>query len=219
MPTPEKLYLAFGEKKTMKQWLADSRCAVGTPRTIYWRMRHGASFEEALSIVGWNAKRYIAFGEEKSLPEWGRDSRCRIKYGTLYFRVEVEGASLEEALTRPLHLGLTRNRTVTAFGETKSISEWIDDPRCTVTRTGLVLRLKRGINPEQAICGTPFDSTLLVAFGESKSVSDWIRDPRCVVSRYGLMYRLQQGETLEEAMTRPGRKEVSERFWDLEGPS
>ena len=41
---------------------------------------------------------------------------------------------------------------MTAFGESKSIYEWLRDPRCAVkTYTTLQSRLFRGSDPEQAI--------------------------------------------------------------------
>lgn len=44
---------------------------------------------------------------------------------------------------------------VTAFGETKCLTDWAHDPRCAVTYTGLAARLKRGVDPEQAISMPP----------------------------------------------------------------
>jgi hypothetical protein len=52
---------------------------------------------------------------------------------------------------------LTQNRNrrdntmVTAFGETKAISAWADDPRCAVKYKTLVTRLQRWADAEQAI--------------------------------------------------------------------
>jgi hypothetical protein len=42
-------------------------------------------------------------------------------------------------------------RPVTAFGRTKSVTDWAWDPRCAVTRGGLIARLDRGMKPEEAI--------------------------------------------------------------------
>lgn len=43
------------------------------------------------------------------------------------------------------------NRMLTAFGETKCITDWAADPRCRVTLRGLNLRLARGVSVESAI--------------------------------------------------------------------
>lgn len=43
------------------------------------------------------------------------------------------------------------NRLITAFGETKCIADWADDPRCGVSYNILAGRLKKGIDPDIAI--------------------------------------------------------------------
>lgn len=44
-----------------------------------------------------------------------------------------------------------RNHPVTAFGETKLLIEWAEDPRCAVTDSTLRQRIKAGWEPEEAI--------------------------------------------------------------------
>jgi hypothetical protein len=48
-----------------------------------------------------------------------------------------------------------RSRRVTAFGETKSLSQWSRDSRCKVSKPGLRKRLNNGIDPEIAISSPP----------------------------------------------------------------
>lgn len=43
------------------------------------------------------------------------------------------------------------NRKITAFGETKNMSEWLADTRCEVSQTSLRKRLAYGVSPEKAI--------------------------------------------------------------------
>ena len=43
------------------------------------------------------------------------------------------------------------NHPVTAFGETKTISQWVEDPRCVVTYGNLMQRIHRNISPELSI--------------------------------------------------------------------
>lgn len=43
------------------------------------------------------------------------------------------------------------NRSLTAFGETKLLTEWILDPRCKATYSGLVYRLNSGWTAQQAL--------------------------------------------------------------------
>lgn len=49
----------------------------------------------------------------------------------------------------------SRNRRsraeLTAFGETKSLSEWLEDPRCVVNRDRLDSRVKAGWSPENVL--------------------------------------------------------------------
>jgi hypothetical protein len=45
----------------------------------------------------------------------------------------------------------TATRTVTAFGETKTVAEWAEDPRCAVTPSAIAGRVCRGWSPEDAI--------------------------------------------------------------------
>lgn len=53
------------------------------------------------------------------------------------------------------------NHLVTAFGETKTITEWTEDPRCRVTKYALRVRLVlQGMDPEQAITHPPLNRGL-----------------------------------------------------------
>lgn len=47
------------------------------------------------------------------------------------------------------------NVYATAFGETKCLTDWASDERCTVSFTSLSDRLKKGISPEKAISDPP----------------------------------------------------------------
>jgi len=56
---------------------------------------------------------------------------------------------LEQAITTPRRKrGAYQYR---AFGELKTLDEWVDDPRCSVRRSTLVLRLRSGMTIEEAI--------------------------------------------------------------------
>lgn len=45
----------------------------------------------------------------------------------------------------------TNSRMITAFGETKEMTAWVEDPRCAVGYSALKKRLNRGIVPEKAM--------------------------------------------------------------------
>lgn len=63
----------------------------------------------------------------------------------------------------------TSRREVTAFGETKSIQEWVDDPRCVVGRITFHCRLRSGWCPETALSTPPQKSGLGSNFIRMKS--------------------------------------------------
>lgn len=45
---------------------------------------------------------------------------------------------------------------VTAFGETKALAEWLEDPRCPVSYSCAWIRLKNGWAPEYALTAPPY---------------------------------------------------------------
>ncbi len=97
-----------------------------------------------------------------------------------------------------------RNRKVTAFGETRVLSEWAEDPRCVVDYGTLWYRLDNGWDVEKAMV-TPV-GLLFAAFGETKSLREWSLDPRCQVSYKALCARISAQWPLDKAITRPGRE-------------
>lgn len=101
---------------------------------------------------------FTAFGETKCLFDWGKDPRCAVTVWALRSRVDREKwDDFEKALTTPItdrksiSRNTKRNTMLTAFGETKCMSAWLEDPRCTVKKWGLMERLKKGMEPEKAI--------------------------------------------------------------------
>lgn len=98
-----------------------------------------------------------------------------------------------------------RNVLVRAFGETKTIAQWADDPRCRCPPTTLYSRLSTGASPENAI--TRPTLTEISAFGETKPLLEWAADPRCKVSYKVLWQRLNMNTsfTPELAISAPVR--------------
>jgi hypothetical protein len=91
-----------------------------------------------------------AYGEQKIIADWLRDPRCQATEKVLRWRLAkgVEGAALFEParkLVRWLDLALE------AFGETRTVREWVRDSRCKANERCVTLRLKRGLTLEQAI--------------------------------------------------------------------
>ena len=85
-----------------------------------------------------------AFGEIKTAKEWSRDPRCQIGYVGLHRRL-TEGVDPELAITTPSRIQKknVHPHSLTAFGETKSLQEWITDPRCKVPLATIYWRINR----------------------------------------------------------------------------
>ena len=104
-----KLYEGFGERKSLSDWLNDSRCVVASRPALLWRLKAGVPFEEALTTVPSNHLLYEAFGEKKTFGEWAKDARCRVPIHLLSSRLHRDNWPLERALTQPPLLDRERN--------------------------------------------------------------------------------------------------------------
>lgn len=97
---------------------------------------------------------------------------------------------------------------ITAWGETKAISYWVEDSRCKVSKSQLVIRLNSGMKPEEAM-SIPASKTVsrkITAWGETKLASEWVLDPRCKVSKKRLLARINRdGMSPENAISIPPR--------------
>ncbi len=194
-------YEAFGEYKTVNEWLADPRCQA-SPNAFRRKLKQGVPTYLALqsrtpSYWRKTGKDFEAFGERKSLMQWADDPRCKVSYHLLKRRVEEEGVPFERAIEGHDPRGLE------AFGETQTLRQWSKDPRCSVSYQTLRKRLEAGLSLERAMGESRIaaEERRLQAFGESKTLADWLRDPRCAVTRQTLAQRLQDGVPMEEALT------------------
>lgn len=112
------------------------------------------------------------------------------------------------------------SRLITAFGETKCISEWAEDKRCGVSYKALWGRLNRDKadwpDIEKAISTPPktrgfniknrTNNKMITAFDEEKSMAEWLKDERCSTDEKRLRLRLRKGWTSEKALTTYIRK-------------
>lgn len=156
---------AWGETKSVQEWAKDKRCGGMCVSTIRKRIAEGWEPEEAIQEGGQyfpvSGRQLIndtleleAWGETKTVREWMQDERCAITdREVLRGRIKM-GWLPEDILSRP-------NRTrvpvlqVTAWGDTKTLKEWIEDDRCVVKNLStLHQRLWQGKEPEEAL-GTP----------------------------------------------------------------
>lgn len=108
---------------------------------------------------------FTAFGETKCLFDWGKDSRCKITVWGLRGRIDRgwEG-TFEEALTAPIAERKVVSRrskanvNISAFGETKCLTAWLEDKRCLVKLDSLRDRLKKGWDGEKILTTPPHSS-------------------------------------------------------------
>ncbi len=116
-----------------------------------------------------------------------------------------------------------RNRRNTkryeAFGESKNLAEWAEDPRCQEKNwRNIDRRIRNGASLEDAMRSdyskVRYDKSSksqqaaapqIKAFGESKSLAGWASDQRCVVSKGTLWYRIKNGWDSEHAITKPSK--------------
>jgi len=97
---------------------------------------------------------------------------------------------------------------IEAFGQSKTIREWSEDPRCPVGQHALRTRLvKLGWETERAIT-EPQHEHLYEAFGVRKRLLQWCRDPRCRASFRNLLSRIEAGWDFEKCLTMPERNTV-----------
>jgi hypothetical protein len=98
------------------------------------------------------------------------------------------------------------NRWVSAWGETKILSDWCLDSRCVVGYETVLYRIRHGMTPEEALTTTSNtkpkpNARLITAWGETKWLAAWSRDKRCKVTLDGLQRRLKKGLSPEVAMS------------------
>lgn len=98
-------------------------------------------------------------------------------------------------------------RVYSAFGESKTISQWARDLRCKVSLAGLTDRLNLGLDPEVAISSTDRLQRMATAFGETKNLTDWSRDERCSVTARAIAIRLNSGIEDQIAITMPSKRQ------------
>lgn len=111
-----------------------------------------------------------AFGETKCIQAWAEDARCVVSYKGLWGRLNRDKADwpdVEKAMTTPPGFrgmninNRADNRTVFAFGEEKSITEWLKDSRCVVSEKTLRNRIRKQWSAEKALITIERKSRLL----------------------------------------------------------
>ncbi|MGW4289676.1 hypothetical protein ACWEIK_22400 [Streptomyces sp. NPDC004673] len=194
---------AFGETKMLSAWAKDDRCTVSR-EALRTRLALGWNTETAISRPRHerDALEYTHAGRTMTLRGWADQSG--IKYHTLWRRINNSGMSFDEALTKGAE-GANFTQLVTAFGETKPVSNWAVDARANCAATTLLRRLAEGWEPEQAITEEPLHRSTLGsglpyhAFGHSMGIEDWGRHTQIPAGM--LVYRMERHQvTLEAAL-------------------
>jgi hypothetical protein len=132
-------------------------------------------------------KPLISFAEEYDIP-----------YATLHARI-TKGWSTEKAITTPVARRQQRRPPLTAFGETKSISEWAS--RYSIQYTTITYRLDTDWSNEDAV-STPVKSPKLIsALGKTQTIKEWSEEtgiPTNVINT-----RINRGVTPKDALSTP----------------
>ena len=236
-PIKAQFLTAFGEKKERMEWAKDERCEVHR-KTFYSRIKRGWPCEVALTQEPelsplFPTQMLVAFGETKERREWAREDRCVVHPKQFFMRLRM-GWPCVAALC------LTTEQAVEKYivwGERKSLTGWLADPRCAVTASVLIDRLLSDepmevalttpvpdMEPEVWTAGNLPSKTYKrtyshivkhQAFGERRPLSLWASDPRCKVP-YGLLQmRVHKGIPAEAAMIFGPNEEglVRRHFW------
>lgn len=82
-----------GEQRSVRDWAKRAGIA---PCSIWWRINHGWTPENAVKPSAKRSDKVTAFGKTQSLSKWARE--YGIKYTTLRARITDCGLSVEEAL-------------------------------------------------------------------------------------------------------------------------
>lgn len=142
---------AFGERKTLSEWAKDPRCSVSY-NSLTLRVREGVPLEEAITKKRLEINGIELWGGKKPLEHWIKDSRTVAGRTTIFSRLR-DGWSLKEALSTPApRTGRISDTVIKAFGEEKTITEWLKDSRCDVSYSTLYSRIfSLGWSEEDAI--------------------------------------------------------------------
>lgn len=82
-----------------------------------------------------------AFGETKCMTDWSKDERCVVGFDRLRDRISWGWEHFEAITTIQED---SKEIKLTAFGETKSFTNWLKDNRCVVKRDALRDRFRKG---------------------------------------------------------------------------
>jgi hypothetical protein len=123
--------------------------------TLTKRIKDGWLHEQAIvtpssSAVDRWRQPVEAFGELKSIEQWEQDPRAVVNAVTILTRIR-NGWNPEQALIAPAATPRAVGRPVARLYQGKSIAEWLQDPRCQVSRFTLERNLRAHMPLEEAL--------------------------------------------------------------------
>lgn len=136
---------AFGQQKTFREWSLDPRCRASLD-SLRKRIRSGWDAETAISTPTLRMGQLV---ETRTVTEWAAREDAEAKPRTIRSRLQ-RGWTLEDAITTP-HFKHSYRVSLEAFGETKTVPEWLGDPRCRATARRIRMRIHEGWTAEEAI--------------------------------------------------------------------
>jgi len=225
-----KWITAFGETKSLIDWVRDKRCGVTHHELLRRRLDRGLDPEFAISYrrkkketrgrpkirglrrvwkniqgdcFGWTGYHHFrAWAEEIG---WKKGWRLVKKdHWKEWSPANVMVVHRSEAF---FYSGLDKH-LIKAWGRRKTITEWLQDRRCRCNcREIFEERLKKGWKIEFAISFHPFwklrlnkHYKLINSEGVERSIYWWSRSKTCKVTLKTLMERLRRGVPLDEAL-------------------
>ena len=106
----------------------------------------------AVMTVSSDPEQIEAFGESQAVRDWAKDVRCVVSDELFRSRL-ANGWHPEEAITEPLKSHVPRKRMLSAFGDTKAVADWAEDPRCAVMLGTLRKWLREGLGSRRKVLG------------------------------------------------------------------
>lgn len=216
----KNLYTAFGETKSIYEWIDDPRCVVPFS-TLKGRLYNNpdkwSSFEDAITtpfikergsppkgLTSINRRKSHQF-EELNDPRWLANKTIRQVMADVGCTDGAAARAFKRFNLKPVKAttqGLHQEKTV----EGKTAKEWKVVYKSDIGERLFWARLRQGWSIEDALNTPPREYPLLEAFGEKKILSDWIRDDRCVSSRSMIRRFMDEGISLEDALSIPAQE-------------
>jgi hypothetical protein len=222
--TNSKWVYAFGEWRTIAQWLNDDRCKV-SESVLRSRLDKGESPEDIMS----NAQEiYSRIPSHKGIIDWdtinletlnasdlSKHPLCTVSSDTIKTRIRAGWTKKDATLLPTGTRQQPHLKRYGGFGESKTVSEWAKDERCNVGASELLRRIKRGMEFEKALTernrskeSNPYIKKgvgrQVEWNGEKKNLKEWASDPRCKCSYESLKNRTNRlGWDFDKAMNTP----------------